>query len=715
MATDSKQEINLRPIYKKIDSALQGQIIYPAKYKGARKPGIMKRLLKKNGDFSRYDRKKQFNEKLQNISPEMESLFAELEGAGLSKARASQIIYERISHNASKHLKLSKEEIESAVKLSNGIKLQSNNHNLLIPPYLIDQQDLEKIKDKTILSDIGASTKSIAEENARKPYSLGDSVKAYDSYISMVKKGYIDEPNIQEINKSARITRKKYYKELLSRNQNRKKFPKKSLTEFEKRGLEVFNKVYTLNSNIIRAERTLDAAERVGDLSQINKAKEQLEITRSRMGRLRSEETTLLEAFVTYTSDNKKFNKRMGRILRSEKYLENNFSIHSQQSLYNSSSLIYKHSHKTRGLGKLDSIKSKLGKIVSRMDKNEAILESEKISLSELGIVERFNRNQMIFGLLEKISPNSEEVKNMIEQSKELRPMERSFYNHISQDGSKTFKTGDIILDSSKLRREVDGKRAGLSDKLFDKFIKYDHAALALEHDGKTYKSHVTTEDIELSLEYGEELIISEHYRIHPEALIKDKKMREDLKLVLAQEGADSIDPNGPKLSEGELAEKLSNLFQHHSSFIHKEIQEGEKVDFENPSSRQMSAGMANLRPGGHKKGHSNISWIEKVTGRSKEAGMDLRQALLEDTGGKMICSEYAARVTLLSMVKLDEVLKEKMVEKGMEVKGKGIMSMPLVKEKLSKVHPERLLKALPKGAVEKVESALAKSAVKRS
>ena len=65
------------------------------------------------------------------------------------------------------------------------------------------------------------------------------------------------------------------------------------------------------------------------------------------------------------------------------------------------------------------------------------------------------------------------------------------------------------------------------------------------------------------------------------------------------------------------------------------------------------------------------------------------------------------------TLVKLDDTLQEKMGEKGVEVKGKGVLSLPLLREKLSKVHPERLLKALPKGSVEKVESALAKSAIK--
>lgn len=799
------QEVNLRPLYKKIDSMLQEQIIYPAKYEDAKRSGIMKRLLKKKPSIPKDVSLVRFGNGLNTKSPEFEVLFQNLEQAGLSKDEASQVLYDRISHNASKHLKLSQEEIDSTLKTTNTLRLDNNQYNRLIPPYLLESADLEEIAksedSKSVFATIGRGSKILAAKNAKKPYALGASVKAYDSYIKMAEAGYVEEPNLDQIKADCVKVKESYYDRLLSENKKRKKFPKKHLTEFEKRGYDLVVQFHNAQNDVTVAAKAvkeaqkafdkeleksytkevkktggelwsllrrhhegkkyehpeqeklvLNAYQRIKDkhlqvsfmkdvndpgyqeIEQIVKyvagehltqkrmemggsvtaAKEELLAAQARASTFSREEKPFVEAFISYITDNKKFNKRMGRALRSGGLIDKTLPVATRNVLFKSYSLIHKHSYKTIGIKKLQSIKSKLGKLVGRMNKKETILKDERIDLAELGIVERYNGNGEFFRLIESISPESDELKSMVAEHKELRPLESSFYKHIKDDAAKTFKTGDIILDSAILRRKIDGKKADGFDRIMDRFTKYDHAALAWAGDNVIVKSHVTQNDIEQSVESAEELIISEHYRIHPEVLIRDKKMKENLKLVLAQEGPEPLDLNGPKLSDEQLSEKLGKLFQLHSSFIHRDIQAGKKVYFENPEGRQLRAEIADLIPiRGHKKGHSNKSWVEKVIGRSKEKDMDLRQALLEDTDGKMICSEYAARVTLLSLVKLDDVLKEKMDAKGAEVKGKGVMSLPLMREKLSKVHPERLLKLLPKKAVEKVESALAKSAIK--
>lgn len=796
MDSESLEKPNLRPIYNKIDTLLKEKLIYPSKYKGQRKPVLINRLLKRKGNRTKDESIRVFHIVMKNNAAEIERFFDDLESAGLSRADASQVLYDRILHNASKHLKFRYEDVEVALKESNSRRLKTNKHSRLIPPYLVKEEDQEQLSAENA-NDI----KSIALTTASKPYALRSAVNAYDSYISMVKKGYVEDPDIDVVSKSARATRKSYYERLLEQNKKRKKFPKKSLTEFEKRGLEVFHKLYSPYKEIRVAERHLEkcksnlaaelkksymqevniigsevweslaslnhgpentdpqinhlarkalqkiqrnnlslksmqdssdpdfkeieeiikevsmefVTERQADLAtEVTRAKVMLKAVQKEKIELKSEEKALLESFVSYTTDNRKFNRRMRRVLSSSQFIDRSLPKHYQQGIYNSASLIHKHSHKTKGFKRMKSLKSKLSKIVSRMNKKEEILESERMSLAEIGMIERFNRNTELFETMEAISPESPEIKDMIEQQKELAPLEESFYQHIEDDGAKTFKTGDIILDSSKLRRELDGKKADLFDRVTEKITKYDHAAVAWARGEETYKSHVTLDDIEATKESGAELLISEHYRIHPEVMLKDNKMKEDLKLVVAQEGAGPLDPNGPKLTEKELSEQLGEMFSAFASQVHSEIQQGKLVAFENPAERQMRAGMADLIPVlGHKKNHSNMSWVRKVTGRSEEQGMDLRQALLEDTGGEMICSEYAARVTLLSLVRLDDALKEKMEEKGAEVKTKGVMSLPLVREKLSKVHPERLLKTLPKGAVERVESGLAKSAIK--
>lgn len=81
-----------------------------------------------------------------------------------------------------------------------------------------------------------------------------------------------------------------------------------------------------------------------------------------------------------------------------------------------------------------------------------------------------------------------------------------------------------------------------------------------------------------------------------------------------------------------------------------------------------------------------------------------------------MFCSEYAAKITVLALDRLNENLMEKMQQSGKEVSGQTILTMPINKhEDLSKVDPARLINQLKiRKAVEEVENSLVKSAVRR-
>ena len=123
----------------------------------------------------------------------------------------------------------------------------------------------------------------------------------------------------------------------------------------------------------------------------------------------------------------------------------------------------------------------------------------------------------------------------------------------------------------------------------------------------------------------------------------------------------------------------------------------------------RIRAGKGSFVPGGHKLKEKVTSWVERIKQADNPA-----KGISEDTGNEIICSEYATKITVLTLDRLNKKLANKMNDAGEKVPEKGIMTMPFnKKEDLSKMTPSGIIKGLGK-AVEKVENILIKSAVKR-
>ncbi|MFN7038574.1 MAG: hypothetical protein ACK4OM_03285 [Alphaproteobacteria bacterium] len=148
------------------------------------------------------------------------------------------------------------------------------------------------------------------------------------------------------------------------------------------------------------------------------------------------------------------------------------------------------------------------------------------------------------------------------------------------------------------------------------------------------------------------------------------------------------------------LKTKYGDTWKEEVNKIYREIEgrlhENTYQDFEklsaNDKNRQRKAGLADLIPGGHKskkKKDFNEIYEKILTGYYKE------------NEAKMICSEFAAKTTIAAFVALDKELKK---ELGITDPNVHVIEMPFDKrEKLSRMHPDRLIKVLQdKGCIEK-------------
>jgi hypothetical protein len=171
--------------------------------------------------------------------------------------------------------------------------------------------------------------------------------------------------------------------------------------------------------------------------------------------------------------------------------------------------------------------------------------------------------------------------------------------------------------------------------------------------------------------------LATEDFRILPEKLVSTK----NTKLLMQEYGCSS---------KREWKELLQSAYQSIATNIQDQLS---VVSIEYDDEKLGKATDAALGFASHKnKSRPVKSWAEKFS-KDKEITVVDKEELLGEGGG-MICSEYVAKVTAISMVQLNEALNAAL---GKD-KDNRLVKLPLNKfENLDIISPTRLIKQLQK------------------
>ena len=243
----------------------------------------------------------------------------------------------------------------------------------------------------------------------------------------------------------------------------------------------------------------------------------------------------------------------------------------------------------------------------------------------------------------------------------------------------KSFKSGDILMTHSKKSLMIKNKRADNETFLTHTFIsKYGHSA-QIYMDSETNKpklSHIyggyQSDEMTAS-----DMIISDIFRIDPVKLIPED-IQKKLEQFYKNQGMD-------------YKEEVRTLFENSSRNLHEKNQQR----FENISNDKYARFQAGLAKFGFYGGHKSTQANAFNEVHQEMYGTDKKFTLRD----KMICSEFIGRSLVAALYETNEHLKKKLGEEILFIR------IPLEKEKLNRVHPQRLIDLLYKeGCLEKID-----------
>lgn len=400
----------------------------------------------------------------------------------------------------------------------------------------------------------------------------------------------------------------------------------------------------------------------------------------------------LVASFCSYAIGNKELNKRLAKVLESD----DGFVKDNKDAL----SLLHKFTYKSSFQKEVTNSIDKLDKIVTKIeiDPETKFKDKEKMTLLELGAIKKYmDIGEVTEFLKNKCQGNQpEKIKNLLSlHDKAEKAM--GIYTNMLVSNTR-YEEGDLVMDVAKRYHDIELHNVkGFKAKLADIITPYSHAAIGVQI--STGDQQKISGISEVWREYRHDKIsennalISKSFRIYPDKLIRNDKVRSEICNALG-------------IKESELRDKMQDLYKE----ISKELNNPDRLenaDIVNNKKRRETAGKADFTLRGHE-GKENIKkWAQGVLQDKQNLGQNIK-----DPGGDnaIICSEFAAKMTVLALVELEKNLINKIKEKNpkFEVPKKGLIKMPFDKhEDLSRVHPARLVKELKKShAIEKVQQA---------
>lgn len=698
-----------RDILKVLDDKIEKDYVYPIKY--PEKTSFIRKLLRLPHKRKSVEVLEDFKKNLPNMISKLKEEIMKDEKLKdtsgnmiISPEKLNSLIYERISLKATKQLRLDRlvidrvfeeRNLEQCAILVNGMSLVGKQQIVnkdqimsavkkqfheLVPPHMISglrkklsiQSDT---LDPKIQSSLNNGVKKIfqqhiqfVEQDLQNKQSKGlnrEAVNILHNLHVACTKDIIDSATIGRYKNELNTAQEKFYEDLGKIALNTDSVRKKGLMEFEKEGIDLLR----------------------------------------RSGKLNSIEKSYLTKFIEYAASNKEFNYRLDDLKKHDNILakDTNYSNPIED--------IYKYSHKTSSLSEVKEYAAKLSIIMNKYDKdpNTIFTPEEKVSLVDLGYVMKFCDGTVkdVVSLID-MSQAGQKTKALAEILSTSQPIWNKFQKTIGSE--MTIKDGDIIMNVAKQYHDMHHHKKSFKSRIRDFITPYSHAAIGLENvtqnASNTPKSRPMVSHVMAG--YVREKVDSKHSLFSEQFIVNPSKlMTDDIKAFLA---------NTLGIKETEIEERLKQDFRKISQRLHSKEELKDNIDpvkdkdlkaIVNDGYRGIDAGLADIIPFGHHGKKEIKSWAKKVL-EERNQGKSLHKILGEETDNKIICSEFAAKMTVLALSELDNKITTAIQEKHPDVTipKEGVIKLPFLhNEDLSKVSPARLVKELQRaGAIEKVE-----------
>ncbi len=340
MNAEQEQARNLRPIYKSLDDSID-KFIYSIKYPA--NTSFVKKLLRRPPKIPYLEMMESIATMLPDVIDDIRGQILQDGGSILSPKELNSLIYERISQKFGKQFKLGQDAIDEVFRSSNSnivrdleavlyAKMDDGPQaiadgmeeakqklaDILLPPHLVnwDQEGLFKSEDMSpagkkaiaqlleshilTLSDQLSDAKMKGDRGAELAVKSIEEILKIEDYILSRKPPLPHRPMVKDkraaYEQELESHKAKWYKELQEHNIKLKHFPKKHLTKFEVAGIDLMKKV---ESGIT----------------------------------LTDSEQNFMASFLEYATDNKSFNSRLGRIIKSGQVKSELGSIYSKALL----------------------------------------------------------------------------------------------------------------------------------------------------------------------------------------------------------------------------------------------------------------------------------------------------------------------------------------------------------------------------------------------
>jgi hypothetical protein len=322
-------------------------------------------------------------------------------------------------------------------------------------------------------------------------------------------------------------------------------------------------------------------------------------------------------------------------------------------------------------------------KAVNALHKGEALDLEKQLTLFELGRLDDLAKLKPILDNLDSVGlvKSSSQLKKLQAQATQSANLIEKIEQKIAAE--KMLESGDLVMNLSKKSLALKNKSADREVALTHTFIsKYGHAA-------QVYIDPATNEPT-FSHIWGEhqtdrvklvDIAISDTFRIDVTKLISIE-MQAKLEKYYQANGLD-------------WKEELRKQFKENAQRLlveSKERFEGVKND----KSSRFESGWADL---GFYGGHHDNDAVDRRDVHGTMYGKGGYQIK-----NKMICSEFVAKSVVAAIYETNELLREQMLKEGIIESPENIIRIPLEKERLERVHPQRLIDLLIKeGCLEQV------------
>lgn len=340
-------------------------------------------------------------------------------------------------------------------------------------------------------------------------------------------------------------------------------------------------------------------------------------------------------------------------------------------------------SYKTKFTHLNDDLLNKCERALKAIAEGKTITKEGQLSIFEFGRLDDLAKLKPMLDKFHQLglTAKSPKLAELYKQAQRAAVLMDNIQQEIAREN--TFKNGDMLLVSFQKQNLFKNELSASRERaLTQKFVsKYGHASqFYLNENGQLYQSHVGTQ-----YSAGQ---------VKPSDLVTGEFFRIDILKLISPENQKKLEAYYSKRNLDYKVE-VEKIFHQSIYRLHTQSQERFAV-IHNDEARRFQAGLADLHLYG---GHHRDTDADRKKIHGAMYGVDG-----STVKNKMVCSEFVVKSTVSALFETNEILTKQLNSEGISCET-DVVTIPLKRERLKRVHPERLVKVFDEvGCLTKVE-----------